>query len=311
MIKSIAAALLLSCCTWLTANAQPPELLIKNMIGLANQESNDTAYLKIIKSADSLAQAIANPTIQARVNQAAAGHFYATDADKSIEYQQKAHQLYLTAGNKSEATVCLQNIAFTYEEQKKNYDEALQYAQKAIAVRIELKDTMEQANMYKYIAFLHGKMHNFEAAKQNGAMAVTLYTTQHYLPGLAVTYRNLALVYEEEKKYDSSVRLLQQAITIWQGNPENEHISGTRLYGCRNELIRIYTSMGKMKLAESEIQENMAVDASRFHYIQQLGFLKEARDFYTKKKDKSNAKFYTDRYATMANSLRAEGKHID
>jgi tetratricopeptide (TPR) repeat protein len=295
----------------LAVNAQYAEAEIKNFIGRANQEADDNVYIKIISSADSFARTVNSIVGRARINQAAAAHFYATDGNRSILYQQEAFRLYNEVPDKEGAATCLQNMAFTYEEQLNDYENALKFGLQALDARIEMKDTMEWANMAKYVSFVHGKLHNFEQAKFYAGKAMELYQLKSYVPGLAVTYRNLAIVFEEQKRYDSSIALLLRARAIWQTMPENTHICSFRIYGCHNDLIRVYTKAGKLKDAGDILAENEKTDGTVFHHTAQIGFLKEARDYYIRKKDKENTKIYTDKYNAMSKKLRAEGYKVD
>ncbi|MCF8448323.1 MAG: tetratricopeptide repeat protein [Taibaiella sp.] len=308
-LKAILLALL--CTGAFSAIAQTGSAEIKNMIGQANQMADEDEYRQMMKSADSFARKVNNVEGQARVNQALAGHFYEKDADESIKYQQKAYRLLVTAGYKDEAASSLLNIATAYEEYKKDYDEALKFSKRALNAYVELKDTLGQANVHKYIGVLHGKMRNFDDAKKSVAKAVQYYTIKDNPPGLAVSYHNLALVYEEEREYDSSIALLLRAKDIWSKRPDNPNNAASRIYGCNNQLIRIYTKAKKMSEAEAMVKENEPVDGTKFHYTGQFNFYKEARDFYTKNKDKENANIYKDKYNEMREGLKAEGKKVD
>lgn len=295
----------------LTGNAQYADAEIKNFIGRANQEADDEAYVRIITSADSFARTVNSIVGRARINQAAAAHFYATDGNRSILYQQEAFRLYTEVPDKEGAVTCLQNMAFTYEEQLSDYENALKFGLQALDARIEMKDTLEWANMAKYVSFVHGKLHNFEQAKFYAGKAVDLYQLKSYVPGLAVTYRNLAIVYEEQKRYDSSIALLLRARAIWQTMPENTHICSFRIYSCNNDLIRVYTRAGMLTDAGDVLAENEKTDGTVFHHTAQIGFLKEARDYYTRKKDKENTKIYTEKYKVMRKKLLTEGYKVD
>ncbi len=302
--------LLLFCLVSFGAMAQSTAEQLKKYTADANKAEDDEEYMAIMKSADSFAKKMNDVEGQATVARSVGNHYYNTDADECIKYLQKAFRLYSTAGNKKEATYCLQNIALAYEDKKKDYAEAMKYVRRAINARIELKDTMEMANMYKYQGYVFGKMHNFPEGKKSAAKAVQLYTIKNYQPGLAVTYRDLAIVYEEEREYDSSIALMLKAKAIW-STGENKTTYQSRIYGNNSDLVRIYTKDGKMEDAETLVHENEAINATDFQHTEVLAFYKEGRDFYSKNKDKDNSKIYKEKYADLRQTMKDKGANVD
>ena len=90
--------------------------------------------------------------------------------------------------------VCL-NIANIYDEVLNQYDSALVYAIKSLNVWDEIGDTLQQANLLKYIGYLHGTLGKEDAAVENINMAIELYESKNHVQGSMIAKNNLSLVY--------------------------------------------------------------------------------------------------------------------
>jgi len=309
LLKSMAFLLLVLPASY--AYAQSPATdEIKRLMESANKAADEDEYLILMKRADSTARRAGDMGLQAKVNQAIGNHYYQTDADECIRYLQKAHSQFTSAGNKNEATTCLQNIAFAYEEQKHDYENAMKFTKRAITARTEMKDTLQLANMLKYQCFLYGRQHNFTEGKKSAAKAMQLFAAKDYQPGLAVTYRDLAILYEDENNYDSSIAWMKKALDIW-NSPENKATCTDRVFGINSDLIRIYAKAKQPEDAEFMVYQNEQADASKMNDADLLKFYKESRDFFAKNKDKEKAKLYREKYNEQREKMKADGKNVD
>jgi len=283
---------------------------VNQLIANANKSESEEDYLALMKRADSTARRAGDLGLQARINQDLGNHYFTTDADECIKHLQKAHSQFTSSGNKKEATTCLQNIAFAYEEQKHDYDNAMKFTKRAITARAEMKDTLQLANMLKYQCFLYGKQHNFAEGKKSADKAMQLYGAKNYKPGLAVTWRDLAILYEEEHNYDSSIAWMKKSLEIWE-SPEEKAGADSRIFGISSDLIRIYAKAGQPEDAEFMVYKNEQADASKMNNVELLKFYKESKDFYSKNKDKEKAKLYREKYNEQREKMTADGKHVD
>ena len=276
----------------------------------AKKTTNEEDYLLLMKRADSAARRAGDMGLQAKVNQELGNHYFQTDADECIKHLQKAHSQFTAVSNKKEATICLHNIAFAYEDQKKDYENAMKFTKRAIMAQTDLKDTLQMANMYKYQCMLYGKLHNFKEGKKSAEKAKQLYNAKSYQPGLAVTYRDLAILYEEERLIDSSVAFMKMALDIW-NSPENKSTYSDRVFGIHSDLIRIYAKAKQPDDAEFMVYQNEQADATKINDADLLKFYKESRDFFAKNKDKEKAKLYREKYNEQREKMKADGKHVD
>ena len=304
------------------AKAQTSRENLEELVTKAAEQSNRPAYSPLVKdaaelslllSADSLAIAEKNVAAQAAITENLGYYYYTQAPDKSIRYAEKAYTLFITTGNNTRAAQCLHNIAFAYDEQKHNIPEAAKYAKLAIQARTALNDTLSMANMYKYLGYLQGKMHDFPVAEKNIKEAIRLFTLKKYMAGAAVSYHNLALVYEEEHKPDSCIANILFAKKIWIA----ENNDTNRLFDANNILLRVYTAENRLTEAEQAFHDNESMmngtamqNMTRSAY-ELLDYYKISQAFFSKKNDDKMVKEYVAKYATLKESMEKEGRHVD
>jgi hypothetical protein len=94
---------------------------------------------------------------------------YQTKPDSSIYYLKKASDYYKNIDAKR-SILCLQNMAFIYDEQLSNFKEASTIAQECVGLWKDIDSQVDAANMLKYLGYLNGLLGNFNAAKKNRLM---------------------------------------------------------------------------------------------------------------------------------------------
>lgn len=296
------------CCLSLAAVAQTEEAKdkeFKKLIVIAKGEKNDAAYVKGMERADSFAKNAGLITGRAEVNATLGAYFYETNIDKSISYLLRAYDFYLETGDKRHATYAIENVAFAYQEYKKDIPTALKYTRKAIAERTEQKDTLSMANMYKYAAILYGKLGNYKEGKVCADSAVQLFAIKKSQHGLAVSYRDLADVYSSEGRSDSAIFYFIKAKDLWQAaNGEK-----SRIYGWNNDMMDIYVKDNELKKAKELFQQNDTVTAP-IYYTDKLHFYKSSASLFKHSKEKGMNKVYQQKYKNLSDSMRKEGKVI-
>ncbi len=305
-MKRISLMIMLVCCITTYATAQTKEETLRKYIKEAQEEKADADYIKGMLKADSFAKAEHFPAGRGEVSNVLGGYYFTIDPDKSIQYLLKAHEYYLEAGNKAKATVSLQNVAFAFNDLKKDPQTALKYTLQSIAARTELNDTQELASMTKYAAMLYGKLGNFKESKRYAIMAINLYGMTENPMGVAASYRDLANVYDHEKKYDSSIFIYVKAKNTWQ------RAKGERstIYEWNNAMMDLYVNLGDLQKAEALYHENDTASI-KIYYTSRLHFYKSSAALFKKKKEKTLAKEYKMKYANFSDSLKKEGKHVD
>ena len=265
-------------------------------------------------AADSLARATGNIPARAVINEGISLCYYLKDADKCVKYYLTAYDLFNEAGLKMRAAQCLHNIAFAYEEQKSNTAAALKYTLRAIQARTELKDTLNVANMLKYAGYLEGKMHDFRTAKAHVAEAIRLYTLKKTMSGAAVSYHDLALIYDQEHNPDSCLASILTAKNIWISQTPKDT---SRIFNANNIMLRVYTSQNTLKDAAAAFNENKALvstDAmqdTRRVFMDILDYYKNSSAYFDKKSDPKEAKEYLAKYNDYKADLQQHGFHLE
>lgn len=298
---------MLLCVASFETSAQEVNIQLKQYLSEAQAATTGEAYVRAMEKADSFAKKISDVESQAKINRNLGGYYFDKDADKSISYTRKAQQLFMTSGNKKDAALCLNNIAFAYQEQKEDYKEALNYSRKAINAHTELNDTLGMANVYKFQAMLYGKLHEFAKGKKSAKKAIDLFKAKNHVMGMAVSYRDLAIVYEEEGEHDSAIAWMLRAKEIWNGLEHKENFKW-RVYGINTDLVRMYAATDKDELSAQMIEENEAI-TGEIHYSEKIRFYKECKEYY-KKRDKDKASAYKEKYTTTRDSLKEAGVKV-
>src|SRR5690606_25906102 len=126
-------------------------------------------------------------------------YHFSRDAAKSIEHYNRAFKFYTELGKHKKAAFCSNNIAFVFDEGMHDDKQALEAGQKALQLWQQQGDTMQQANMYKYIGLLQGRLGQYAPAKLSIDTAIRLFTAQNFIKGVAVSYFDMANVLLEEK----------------------------------------------------------------------------------------------------------------
>lgn len=273
---------------------------INELLTKAKQHWGDTLQLQYLNEAATLATNNKNHHDLGIIYQQMGSYYYSRKPEKCIDYQLKAHDLLMMAGNKKMAAICYHSIGFTYEEQLKDYQNALVYIEKSLPLHQELKDTAELANMYKYMGYLKGKLGRYEDAGKDAAKALSTYNSIGDDDGVAVSWFDLATIYSSENKNDSAILYYNKAKTYW-----NENCAG-RVFLINNKMIPLYIQ----DRPESEvdlIKENEDLLKYKMHHTMRLPFYKLCIDHYTRNNDKQKAEEYTTLHKHLVDSLNSKG----
>lgn len=237
-------------------------------------------------------------------NQKLGNYYYTRDPDKAIVHFNKAYQNMSAIGDVNNAIFCLQNIAFTYEEQKRDLANAEKYAQMAIDERKERKDTLQLANMLKYIGYIQGKAGKYAEAKENVKKGIELFSAKRYHQGVAVCYYDFGKVYEYESKLDSALYYFNESKKIWTDLKEQEK----RIFNVNNALMHVYTLKDNLAEASKLYRENLAIMGKEYIYWNdKLNFYKSSAALLAKQKDTKQSESYNTQYMHTKDSLTKAG----
>lgn len=221
-----------------------------------------------------------------------------SQVDKSIAYREEAGKYYKAANDRIRANFCVQNIGFIYEEQKKDLPTARRYILQALKEWEVLKDTMQQANLNKYLGYLDGKEGKYKSGRKFVNKAIKQYKAVGNENGIAVCYFDMGTIMFHIKKYDDAIRYYNNANIHWQ---QVNNIG--RLFNVNNELLRIYVLRENISMAASVFNSNASLHNENIYWKDRLNFYEYACQLHQLSKDKNSFDTYLDKYNLVRDSL--------
>ncbi len=179
----------------------------------------------------------------------------------------------------------IQNSGFLLDEMECKYDSAKLKIDLAIRGWTYLKDTLNQANLLKYMGYLNGRLGDFEEAKIQIQKAIELYETQIFEEGIMVCKFNLARVFEYQGLMDSAFILSNKVRDFWENKQDKSRVFVTNTY-----LIHLANLAKKNINIDSFIKDNQTMLTHSDIYWQ------NELDFYY-----VTAEYYRSREASVAN----------
>jgi tetratricopeptide (TPR) repeat protein len=230
-----------------------------------------------IKLTDSLAKATDFQKLGARA--------YEDYPAYSIRFFDSAQVYFKQLKKVKEQALCLQNMAFAYEEKQGNTDKSLEYALSAVPLWQSIDSEMDEANILKYIGFLYGKKAQYDSAFVNINAAIEKFGRLDNLQGVAVCYVDKARVFQQQGTLDSCVHYLSKAKKMW-----ISFESPSRVFNINNDLLKVYIGYKATNNINAIIAENDALylaDAKKNIYWRDVdAFLTACMEYYDKTNDK-------------------------
>lgn len=161
---------------------------------------------------------------------------------------------YERQGNLVKAGISNLNIANVYDEYLAATDSAIVYSGKALKIWEAQKDTLQMANLYKYIGLLKGRSGKLDAAKSDIQYAIGLYEKTGFRQGIAVSEINLAEVCFMDQNYTESKALFSKSKEFWKENGDLGRVFTDNILG-----IRVYHQIGDQDKVEELINENKGI----------------------------------------------------
>ena len=229
--------------------------------------------------------------------------FYERNPEKCIILLDRAAIFYENVGNKKQQALCYQNIAFAYFEKLDKVDSAICFIDKAIPIWIEIQDPINLANIFKYLGMLQGKKGEFTKGIESIRQAVALFDKGKIYSGIAVSYFDLASLYESANQLDSSNYYL------YKNKEYFESVKDTgRIFRVNNKLFENYIKSGNLTSASEVYDRNLKLEKSNRVYWQQLIDYYRLNMKYFKLLD--NEELYnlnTRKYSQLNDSLTNQG----
>jgi tetratricopeptide (TPR) repeat protein len=117
-------------------------------------------------------------------------------------------------------------------QRQRKWEQAEQYYQQALEIRIEYNERCSQAKIYGQLGIMAQEQRQWEQAEQYYQQALQIFNEydKHY--DLAITYYSLGILTEEQGQWEQAEQYCQQALQIF-----NE-------YGNYGEVARVYHNLG-------------------------------------------------------------------
>jgi tetratricopeptide (TPR) repeat protein len=272
---------------------------VQKLLDQASLYKGKKEYVIFLHKADTAANG--DLSTQAMVNRKLGVAYFSTDPDKSIHHFSLATSYYRIIDDKPNIALCLQNTAFAFDEGKFSIPAALPYAEQAAAIWGELNDTLQLANMYKYIGLLQGKTSRGALAKQNINKAIDLYRAKHNDAGVAVSWHNMAIVYQFARQYDSAFAYLASAKQYWQDK------DSSRIFEINNLLIELDLAIGRVDSARSVYAENRLLYNDKYFWRDRLTFYRLAIEYFRRIGDEKSAVANLEKYEALHSALQKQG----
>ncbi len=288
------------------AGAQPKvSAEVKIMLDSAKAHQKDVACIDFLLKAEALAQN--DDYSKAFVYQRIGSYYYSRQPLKCIGYQKQAFALFQKVNEQKQAAMCLHSIGFAYEEQLKDVKSASGYISQAIELHKAQKDTMELANMEKYLGMLDGRLGQYAEGKQQVRSAIAHFKMLGYKSGIAVSYFDLAKIFTEQKAYDSALHYLTVSKKYWAGAGATG-----RVFNINNELLKVNTLAARYNDAHNLLLENEKIlYNTNVYYTDKLMYFKNSSSYYNAKHNTGNAQTCYMKYSALRDSLIAKGINID
>ena len=206
---------------------------------------------------------------------------------------------------KKEISSCIyeiQNEGFLLDEQKCKYDSSRIQIEKALSVWQHINDTPNQANLLKYLGYLNGRLGYFHLGKIQISKAIELFTSKNMDYGVAVSWFDLAKVYEFENKIDSALFFTTKALNYWK---QKNNLK--RIVGLNNNLINLLTKAKKSKYIDSLIMENsLYLLKEKIYWRDELDYYFTSFKYFEKTKEKEKKKKFLSLYLLKMSELKKE-----
>lgn len=198
-------------------------------------------------------------------------YFNLGNFDKSLDYLRQAEKIALESyktNTKIGAELCVvyNDIGSIYL-QKKEYDAAQQYYEKALSYNRDNKSY--SAALYNNIGIICMEQGNYNEALEYYNKSLDIRKEENDVGGIAQVYNNMGKCYYHLNKYDQAIVLLEDAMQLHnKTNNYRSEIIGLRI------LSDIYNSRGNYKREallnkrESELKDSLAMQENMGQIVQ-------------------------------------------
>ena len=158
--------------------------------------------------------------------------------DSSIQLYHRLIQIYQEEDLQPKIGIAYLNVANIYDEVLGNYSKAKINSDHSLQIWQKLNDSLQMANLYKYLGYLNGKLGDYEVGLQNIEQALSLYSELNYENGTAITYLNLAKLEADRGNYVEAEKHYHKSLNYWLKVNNQSRVNLTRKFGDRLEKLK-------------------------------------------------------------------------
>jgi len=184
--------------------------------------------------------------------------FKKTNTDSFIFYNKLATNSYEEANNDFGAARCLQNLGFYYQETKKDYVTAFLYISLSLEKWKKLGDTVNEANLVKYLALTCEYLGYHKLALEKTETAISMFKTVQYEPGVYVAYFDLGIIHFNAGDVTKARQNLLISKKYWL-NKKNE----VRLFAINNYILKCIKEKSDAEFIQIVEENNAYLQSSK------------------------------------------------
>lgn len=184
------------------------------------------------------------------LEQLAMGNYH-SDPQVSADVFEKVAGAYRERKNFKKSGIALLNVAGIYDEKLKDHPKALGFAKESLKDCIQFGDSIQIANLYKYVGFLEGMNKNYDKAKTDIAKAIDIYKELKFDQGIAVSSINMAKVLGQKGDTSSALRYFKKSKEFWKTKGNSSRVFDNNLVA-----IRILKRTNQSRQVRELIEEN-------------------------------------------------------
>lgn len=203
-------------------------------------------------------------------------------------------------------TIQIQNKSFLNDENNGSVDTSIHYARIALNNWISLNDTLNEANIRKYLGYIYGKNNQFIEGKLEIYKAIELYTYKNKDFGIAVSYYDLSKLFTYEKKYDSALIYIDKAINYWENKADT-----FRVLLNYNQKLNVLIQSKKFNEANNiQSKAETYLAKKNLHWRSILDFYYLSIEVQKRLKNKTKQKIYKELYTSKVQELNYKGIQV-
>lgn len=229
--------------------------------------------------------------------------YYNTNPTKCIAYNDSAAQIYEQFNDTHNLALCYQNICFTYFEKMHNPQKAQDFAIRSINAWNIKQDTIAEANIIKYLGLIQSDLGLFSEAKSNIKKAISLFNTKGFKAGVAVSYRNLGLIYKKEHKLDSCIYYLNLNKKFFASINQN-----MRVFIVNNDLLECYLELDNLDEADKIFNSNNELlKENNIYWQNKVDFYRISKSYFKRAANSDLLDLFNKKYTHLKDSLSKQG----